>query len=86
MSECALKQPQQVMHLSELGKNQRATIRACRATGSLKAKLINMGFIPGVEVMMVRSAPLRDPLEITIHNYLITLRRAEAALIEVDPV
>ena len=85
MNECALKQPQQVMSLSELSKNQRAFIRACRATGPLKAKLINMGFVPGVEVMMVRSAPLKDPLEITIHNYLITLRRAEAALIEVDP-
>jgi Fe2+ transport system protein FeoA len=72
--------------LSNLPAKQRAVIHKCLAQGPLKAKLMNMGFVPGVEVTMVRNAPLRDPLEISIQNYLVTLRRAEAALIEVAPL
>lgn len=75
----------QDFRLSDLGKNQRGVIRCCSAAGSLKQKLISMGFIPGVEVVMVRNAPLRDPLEIAIQNYLVTLRRSEAHLVGVEP-
>lgn len=72
------------MHLSELEKNRRAIIRHCTADGLLKQKLISMGFVPGVEVLMVRNAPLLDPIEISLQNYLVTLRKAEAGHIEVD--
>jgi Fe2+ transport system protein FeoA len=69
--------------LSGLAAKQRAMIRKCGAQGALKAKLMNMGFVPGIEVLMVRNAPLLDPLEISIQDYLVTLRRSEAELIEV---
>ncbi|MDL2268957.1 ferrous iron transport protein A [Desulfosarcina sp. OttesenSCG-928-A07] len=69
--------------LSSLQKNQRGIIRHCNADGLLKQKLISMGFVPGVEILMVRNAPLRDPIEISLQNYLVTLRRNEARLIEV---
>jgi len=42
-----------------------------------------MGFIPGAEIQMIRNAPLRDPIEVGVQNYLITLRHSEAELIEV---
>ena len=73
-------------YLSDLKKNQRAVIKACSAEGPLKQKLISMGFIPGAQIRMIRNAPLRDPLEVEIHNYLITLRRSEARLIELEAV
>ena len=71
--------------LNDLQKNQTGIIKRCTAQGSLKQKLISMGFIPGAEIVMVRNAPLRDPIEIGIQNYLVTLRRSEAQLIEMEP-
>lgn len=71
--------------LTDLSNGQQAIIENCTAQGSLKLKLLNMGFIPGAEVTMIRNAPLRDPIEIGIQNYLLTLRRNEAQLIEVKP-
>ncbi|MCK4503183.1 MAG: ferrous iron transport protein A [Desulfuromonadales bacterium] len=72
------------LHLSDLKQNQKGIIRHCAVEGILKQKLLSMGFIPGAEVFMVRNAPLRDPIEIGIHNCLVTIRRSEAELIKVD--
>jgi Fe2+ transport system protein FeoA len=52
----------------------------------LKQKLLSMGFIPGTEIVMLRNAPLRDPIEIGIHSCLITIRRSEAVLLKVEAV
>jgi Fe2+ transport system protein FeoA len=70
--------------LSDLLENQRATIRGCDTSGPLKQKLMDMGFIPGAEVLMVRNAPLRDPIEIEIQNSFLSVRRSEAACIKVN--
>ncbi len=72
------------MYLSDLGQNQRGIILHCAAEGMLKQKLLSMGFIPGTEIIMLRNAPLRDPIEIGIHNCLITIRRSEAELLKVE--
>ena len=69
--------------LAELSSNQQGIIQSCTARGILKLKLLNMGFIPGTKVNMIRNAPLRDPIEIGIQDYLLTLRRSEASLIKV---
>lgn len=53
-------------------------------SGKLMQKLLDMGFIIGSEIIVVREAPLRDPMELKIHNYNISLRKSEAALIEVE--
>jgi len=71
-------------NLSCLGKGQKGVVSANKAKGQLKQKLLNMGVIPGAEIQMIRNAPLRDPIEIGVQNYLITLRHAEAELIEVE--
>lgn len=72
------------IYLSDLGKNRRAVIRRCKADGLLKQKLISMGFVPGVEVLMIRNAPLLDPIEVSLQNYLVSLRKNEAGFIEVE--
>lgn len=45
-----------------------------------------MGFVPGEEILVVKNAPLKDPIEYRILNYDVTLRRSEAAEIEVEPL
>ena len=76
--------PTPTQYQSDLQQNQKGIIRHCGAKGILKQKLLSMGFIPGAEIIMLRNAPFRDPIEIGIHNCLITIRRNEAALLKVE--
>lgn len=47
----------------------------------LRRRLLDMGITPGAEVYLRKKAPLGDPLEITVRNYELTLRKTEAALV-----
>ena len=58
-------------------------IEKIHATGKLMNKLLDMGFVNGASIEVIREAPLFDPMELRVHNYFITLRKSEAAMIEV---
>ncbi len=51
-------------------------------TGSLRQRILDMGLTKGTEVRIRKVAPLGDPLEITVRGYELSLRKAEAARIE----
>ncbi len=51
-----------------------------------RAKLLAMGLLPGTVVEVVRTAPLGDPVELRVRGYQLTLRRAEAEVLELDEV
>ena len=72
------------MHLGELKKGQKCTLVKIHGEGKLKQKLLDMGFVFGADMEVIREAPLYDPMELRIHNYLISLRRSEASLLEVN--
>ena len=59
-------------------------MRECRGEGCAFQRLCELGFVPGAEVRVVRYAPLGDPMEVEIHGYHLSLRRAEAAMVEVE--
>lgn len=59
-------------------------IRRIPAGGGVFLRLREMGVLPGTNVKLLRVAPLGDPLEIQIRGYNLSLRRAEAAAIEVE--
>ncbi len=71
--------------LSDLSPGSVAVIRRIPASGGVFLRLREMGVLPGTNVKLLRAAPLGDPLEIQIRGYNLSLRRAEAAAIEVDP-
>ena len=54
--------------------------------GALYQHFLDMGIIPGTEITVDKYAPLGDPIELTLHGYKLTLRLADAAKIEVEPV
>ena len=62
----------------------RASVLGVRASGALGQRLVEMGLIAGAPVRLVRTAPLGDPLEIEVQDYLLSLRRAEARHVEVS--
>ena len=66
------------MILSELKPGQSAVIRTVGGEGALRQHFLDMGLIPGVEVTMIKLAPMGDPMELRLHSYELTLRLADA--------
>lgn len=69
--------------LADLRPGQRAIVTSVTGSGLATQRLYEMGILEGTEVTMVRVAPLGDPLEIRLMGYLLSLRKAEAAMIQV---
>jgi len=72
--------------LSEIPIGTEAVIRALPAGGGVFLRLREMGVLPGTRVKLLRTAPLGDPFEIQVRGYNLSLRKAEASAVEVDPV
>lgn len=64
----------------------RQTVRVKKLTGegAVKRRIMDMGITKGVEVYIRKVAPLGDPIEITVRGYELSLRKADAELIEVE--
>lgn len=52
--------------------------------GAVKRRIMDMGITKGVEVLIRKSAPLGDPIEVTVRGYELSLRKADAEMIEVE--
>ena len=70
--------------LDDVAPGKRCRIKRLHGKGAIRQRLLDMGFVPETEVTMVRSAPLNDPIEIRIGNTFVSIRRSEAAGIEVE--
>lgn len=70
--------------LSQLSVGERGTIKAVNGEGAIRRRLFDMGITPGAEVYLRKKAPLGDPIEITLRGYELTLRKAEAAHVEIE--
>ncbi len=73
------------MTLNELKIGDSAVISKVGGEGELRLRLLDMGLIPHTRVRTVKVAPLGDPIQITVRGYELTIRRTEAAQIEVVP-
>ena len=70
--------------LKEIKVSQSAIIKKIHGDGALKRRIMDMGITKGVEVNIRKVAPLGDPLEITVRGYELSIRKADAELIEVE--
>ena len=52
--------------------------------GAIRRRIMDMGITRGVEIKIIKTAPLGDPLEITVRGYELSLRKADAAMIEIE--
>ena len=71
------------MTLREMKPGQSGKVISIGESGPLKRRIMDMGITPGVEVKVVKMAPWGDPVDIRIRGYELSLRREEAARIEV---
>lgn len=72
------------MRLSECAPGQGGVVSSIQGDGLIVQRLMEMGLIEGATVKVVRVAPLGDPIEIEINEYLLTMRKSEAAGVEID--
>ena len=71
------------MTLDKLPIGQRAVIVRVEGERRLRCHLLDMGLTPGTEVTVRKAAPLGDPIELSLRGYAVTLRKDDAAQIEV---
>ena len=74
------------MNLSELQEGQTATVVRVTGEGSFRRRLLEMGFLRGTEVYVEKYAPLKDPIELILKGYHVSLRVNEAAWVQVENV
>ena len=72
------------MRLSQLHTGQTGTIVKVLGHGAFRKRMIEMGFVRGHRIKVLMAAPMRDPVKYEIMNYEVSLRRAEAELVEVE--
>lgn len=69
--------------LADLKEGEKGIITKVKGRGAFRKRIIEMGFVVGKQVIVVKNAPLMDPIEYNIMGYEVSLRRSEARLIEV---
>lgn len=75
-----------LLTLNNIETGKRVVVKSVHGRSSFRQRITEMGFVRGKEITVLKNAPFRDPIEYQILGYNISLRRSEAALIEVVPV
>lgn len=70
--------------LAELPLGMRARVAKVLGVDEISVRLMEMGLTPGVELQLVGTAPLGDPLELELRGYRLSIRRSEAARVEIE--
>lgn len=73
------------MSLADLRPGESAVIREVGGQRAFRRRLLELGFLPGTTVTLLRVAPLRDPIELLVRGGSLSIRRAEASCIDVAP-
>ena len=72
------------MTLGELRPGERARVLSIGTQGAMRQRILEMGITSKVEIQLIKVAPLGDPLDLSLRGYNLSLRRHDAALIEVE--
>ena len=71
------------MTLKEAKIGQTVTVKKLGGEGAIKRRIMDMGITKGVEIYVRKVAPLGDPIEVTVRGYELSLRKADADMIEI---
>ncbi|MBR4362200.1 MAG: ferrous iron transport protein A [Ruminococcus sp.] len=70
--------------LRDIAVGSTAKVKKLHGEGAIKRRIMDMGLTKGTEVFVRKVAPLGDPIEIKVRGYELSLRKADAELIEVE--
>jgi ferrous iron transport protein A len=71
-------------NLREIKVGQTCTVKRLHGEGAVKRRIMDMGLTKGVEVYVRKVAPLGDPMELTVRGYELSIRKADAEMVEVE--
>lgn len=69
--------------LKDVKIGETVTVKKLNGEGAVKRRIMDMGITKGAEVFVRKVAPLGDPIEVTVRGYELSLRKADAEMIEV---
>ena len=75
---------QRMMTLKEVKVGKTAKVVKLHGEGAVRRRIMDMGITKGVEIYVRKLAPLGDPIEIKVRGYELSLRKADAEMIEVE--
>ncbi|MBP3442482.1 MAG: FeoA domain-containing protein [Clostridia bacterium] len=70
--------------LKDIRVGKKAKVVKVHGTGALKRRIMDMGITKGVEIYVRKVAPLGDPIELNLRGYELSLRKADAEMVEVE--
>lgn len=70
--------------LRDVKIGETAKVKKLHGEGAVKRRIMDMGITKGVEVYVRKVAPLGDPVELTVRNYELSIRKEDAAMVEVE--
>ncbi len=73
------------MTLDKLAVGKSAVITAVNGETALRCHLLDMGLIPKTRVTLLKTAPMGDPIQLTLRGYELSIRKEDAANIEIEP-
>lgn len=71
------------MTLEDLKPGQEGVVASLGEKGPVRRRIMDMGITPGVQVKVIKVAPLGDPVEVNVRGYELSLRKTEARQIEI---
>ena len=69
--------------LQEAKVGERVTVARLHGDGAVKRRIMDMGITKGTEIYVRKVAPLGDPMEVTVRNYELSVRKADCEMIEI---
>lgn len=70
--------------LKDVRIGESVTVKKVNGEGPIRRRIMDMGITKGVEILVRKVAPLGDPMELTLRGYELTLRKADASMIDVE--
>ena len=72
------------MNLREVGIGSTVKVKKLTGEGAVKRRIMDMGLTKGTQVTVRKVAPLGDPIEVTVRGYDLSIRKADAEMVEVE--
>jgi len=72
------------MTLDQLKPGNKCRVKRLSVRDKLGQRLMDMGVYPGMGLMVIRNAPLEDPMEVSLEGFFVSLRHEEARFVEVE--
>jgi ferrous iron transport protein A len=79
-----IKQEDEMKTLRDVSVGETVTVVRLHGEGAVKRRIMDMGITRNTEVFVRKVAPLGDPIEVSVRNYELSLRKADAEMIEVN--